>query len=161
MTPAGAGSAGCVLANRLDDATVRGLVLTARDLGPAEKAQARAFNLIPRARSSALRRRIIIDVYTAMFLGLTLLFFVLAETQPRRRRRWLLAMYAATGLGVLTKGPIAIVLPALVFLVYLVASRRLMTITRMAASPGRSRGDAREASATRSTRAADRPGISG
>ena len=76
-------------------------------------------------------RRIIIDVYTAMFLGLTLLFFVLAETQPQRRRRWLLAMYIATGLGVLTKGPIAVVLPALVFLVYLVASRRFKTITRM------------------------------
>ena len=31
----------CVLANRLDDPSVRGLVLTARDLGPAERAQAR------------------------------------------------------------------------------------------------------------------------
>jgi diguanylate cyclase (GGDEF)-like protein len=34
-------SISCVLANRLDDPNVRGLVLTARDLGPAERAQAR------------------------------------------------------------------------------------------------------------------------
>jgi diguanylate cyclase (GGDEF)-like protein/PAS domain S-box-containing protein len=34
-------SISCLLANRLDDPNVRGLVLTARDLGPAERAQAR------------------------------------------------------------------------------------------------------------------------
>jgi len=90
-----------------------------------------ALTLAAAPRFLLFSRRIIIDVYTAMFLGLTLLFFVLAETQPQRRRRWLLAMYVATGLGVITKGPVAIVLPALVFLVYLVASRRFMTITRM------------------------------
>ncbi|MCX6546219.1 MAG: glycosyltransferase family 39 protein [Acidobacteria bacterium] len=90
-----------------------------------------ALTLAATPRFLLFSRRIIIDVYTAMFLGLTLLFFVLAESQPQRRRRWLLAMYVATGLGVITKGPIAIALPALVFLVYLITSRRLMTITRM------------------------------
>ena len=90
-----------------------------------------ALTLAATPRFLLFSRRIIIDVYTAMFLGLTLLFFVLAETQPQRRRRWLLAMYIATGLGVLTKGPVAVVLPALVFLVYLVASGRFKTITRM------------------------------
>ena len=90
-----------------------------------------ALTLAAAPRFLLFSRRIIIDIYTAMFLGLTLLFFILAETQPQRRRRWLLAMYVATGLGVLTKGPIAIVLPALVFLVYLVASRRFQTITRL------------------------------
>ncbi len=34
-------SISCVIANRLDDPRVRGLVLTARDLGPGERAQAR------------------------------------------------------------------------------------------------------------------------
>jgi len=90
-----------------------------------------ALTLAATPRFLLFSRRIIIDVYTAMFLGLTLLFFVLAETQPQHRRRWLLAMYVATGLGVLTKGPVGIVLPVLVFLVYVVASRRFMTITRM------------------------------
>jgi 4-amino-4-deoxy-L-arabinose transferase-like glycosyltransferase len=90
-----------------------------------------ALTLAAAPRFLLFSRRIIIDIYTAMFLGLTLLFFVLAETQPQRRRRWLLAMYVATGLGVMTKGPVAIVLPALVFTVYLIASRRVMTLTRM------------------------------
>lgn len=76
-------------------------------------------------------RRIIIDVYSSMFLGLTLLFFALAESDPPRRRRWLLAMYVACGLGVLTKGPVALVIPALVVPVYLAATGRLGTIRRL------------------------------
>lgn len=90
-----------------------------------------ALTLAATPRFLLFSRRIIIDVYSAMFLGLTLLFFVLAETQPLRRRRWLLAMYVAAGLGVLTKGPVAVALPALVFLVYLLATRRYLTITRV------------------------------
>ena len=76
-------------------------------------------------------RRIIIDIYTAMFVGLTLLCFVMAELEPARRRRWLTAMYVAVGLGVMTKGPVAAVLPALVFAVYLVAAGRVHTLRRM------------------------------
>jgi 4-amino-4-deoxy-L-arabinose transferase-like glycosyltransferase len=96
-----------------------------------------------------------------MFMALTLLFFVLAEihvgresgirdrglgvgdrgsggssTQsptpnPRSRTRWLLLMYVAVGLGVLTKGPVAVVLPALAFLIYLGLERRLGDLRRM------------------------------
>ena len=76
-------------------------------------------------------RRIIIDIYTAAFLGLTLLFFVLAETDPPRRRRYLVAMYVAMSLGILTKGPVALALPALVVAVYLMAAGRLRTVTRL------------------------------
>jgi len=90
-----------------------------------------AITLAATPRMLLFSRRIIIDVYTAMFVGLTLLFFVLAETEPERRRRWLLAMYVATGLGVLTKGPVAVAIPALVFGVYLVLAGRLRTITRL------------------------------
>ena len=64
-------------------------------------------------------RRIMIDVYMALFMGLTLLFFALAEARPERRRRYLLLMYVTVGLGVLTKGPVAAALPALAFLAYL------------------------------------------
>jgi len=76
-------------------------------------------------------RRIIIDVYTAMFVGLTLLCFVLAELEPARRRRWLTAMYVAVGLGMMTKGPVAAVLPAIVIAAYLIVAGRLRTIGRM------------------------------
>lgn len=76
-------------------------------------------------------RRIIIDVHVAMFAGLTLLCFALAEAQPQARRRYLVLMYIAAGLGTLTKGPVAILLPALVFLIYLSVERRVGDLTRM------------------------------
>jgi 4-amino-4-deoxy-L-arabinose transferase-like glycosyltransferase len=76
-------------------------------------------------------RRIFIDIYISMFLGLTLLFFALAERYPARRRLFLTLMYVAAGLGVLTKGPIAVVLPALTFGLYLLVYREIGRIRRM------------------------------
>jgi 4-amino-4-deoxy-L-arabinose transferase-like glycosyltransferase len=90
-----------------------------------------AVTLAATPRMLLFARRIIIDVYTAMFLGLTLLAFLMAELQPERRRRWLMAMYVAAGLGVLTKGPVAVVVPALVFLAYLGMTRQLGAVRRM------------------------------
>lgn len=90
-----------------------------------------ALTLAATPRMLLFSRRIIIDVYTAMFVGLTLLCFVLAELEPARRRRWLTAMYVAVGLGVMTKGPVAALLPALVFAVYLIAAGRVHTLRRL------------------------------
>ena len=90
-----------------------------------------ALTLAATPRMLLFSRRIIIDVYTAMFLGLTLLCFLMAETAPGKRRRWLAAMYVSVGLGVLTKGPVAVAIPGLVFFVYLVATRQLRRLGRM------------------------------
>jgi 4-amino-4-deoxy-L-arabinose transferase-like glycosyltransferase len=76
-------------------------------------------------------RRIFIDIYISMFMGLTLLFFALAERYPSRRRLFLVLMYVSVGLGVLTKGPVAAVLPAFVFLAYLLARRELRRVGEM------------------------------
>ena len=76
-------------------------------------------------------RRIFIDIYISMFLGLTLLFFALAERVPARRRLFLLLMYVSVGLGVLTKGPVAVALPGLVFAVYLVVHGELRRVRDM------------------------------
>jgi 4-amino-4-deoxy-L-arabinose transferase-like glycosyltransferase len=76
-------------------------------------------------------RRIFIDIYISMFMALTLLFFALAERYPQRRRLFLLLMYASVGLGVLTKGPVAAVLPGLVFAVYLLVHRELKRVREM------------------------------
>ncbi len=76
-------------------------------------------------------RRIFIDIYISMFMALTLTFFALSERYPKRRRLFLLLMYACVGLGVLTKGPVAAVLPALVCGVYLLLHRELKRITEM------------------------------
>ncbi len=48
-------SISCALANRLDDPHVRGLVLTARDLGPAERAQARRLRFRERLLELAIQ----------------------------------------------------------------------------------------------------------
>lgn len=81
-------------------------------------------------------RRIFIDVWVTLFMSLVLMFFVLAEARPEHRRRYLWLMYAAAGLGVLTKGPVAIVLPAIAFGLYLIIERRPRDILRMQLIPG-------------------------
>lgn len=81
-------------------------------------------------------RRIFIDVWVTLFMSLVLMFFVLAEARPHHRRRYLLLMYAAAGLGVLTKGPVAIVLPAIALGAWLLLERRPRDILRMQLLPG-------------------------
>ena len=68
-------------------------------------------------------RRIMIDVYLAVFMSLALLMFVLAEKRPERRRLYLILMYTSIGLGVITKGPVAAALPAAVLAIYLAIHR--------------------------------------
>ena len=76
-------------------------------------------------------RRIFIDIYISMFMSLTLLFFALAERYPERRRLFLLLMYASVGFGMLTKGPVAAALPALVIGIYLLVHGELKRVARM------------------------------
>jgi 4-amino-4-deoxy-L-arabinose transferase-like glycosyltransferase len=81
-------------------------------------------------------RRIFIDIYITLFAGLTLLFFALAERFPERRRLLLVLMYVAMGLGTLTKGPVAIVLPGLAFFLYLALHRQLGRIRELMVPAG-------------------------
>jgi 4-amino-4-deoxy-L-arabinose transferase-like glycosyltransferase len=82
-------------------------------------------------RLMLLARRIIIDVHITMWMALVLLFFGLSEVRPRRRRLFLCLMYVAAGCGVLTKGPVAVFLPAVVFFIYLASQRRLGDLRHM------------------------------
>src|SRR5687768_16519261 len=82
-------------------------------------------------RLMLLARRIIIDIHITMWTGLVLLFFALAETRPQRRRLYLCLMYVAEGLGVLTKGPVAVFLPAVAFFFYLISQKRLADLKHM------------------------------
>ena len=81
-------------------------------------------------------RRIFIDIYITLFMAATLLFFALAERYPNRRRLFLALMYVSVGLGVLTKGPVAVALPGLVFFLYLFAHRELRRVTQMMVPAG-------------------------
>ncbi|MEO7272195.1 MAG: glycosyltransferase family 39 protein [Vicinamibacterales bacterium] len=78
-----------------------------------------------------LARRVFIDVYISMFMALTLLWFAAAERHPERRRLFLALMYASVGLGMLTKGPVAAVVPGLVMAAYLLLHRELRRVTDM------------------------------
>jgi len=60
----------------------------------------------------------------------------MALREPERRRRYLIAMYVAIGLGVLTKGPVAIALPALACGIWLVMERRLSDVRHWLLVPG-------------------------
>lgn len=73
-------------------------------------------------------RRIFIDIWVTAFLSLALTFFALSEHDRGRRRRWLFLMYIAIGLGTLTKGPVALVLPSLAAALYLIVTRDLRRI---------------------------------
>jgi 4-amino-4-deoxy-L-arabinose transferase-like glycosyltransferase len=90
-----------------------------------------AIGLAASPRFLMFSRRIMIDVYLAMFMSLTLLLFMLAEKYPARRRLLLALMYASAGLGVMTKGPVAVALPGLAFIAYLALRRRLREIREM------------------------------
>ena len=81
-------------------------------------------------------RRIFIDIWIAAFMALTLTFFAMSERFPERRRIYLLLMYVSVGLGILTKGPVAALLPGLVFAVYLIVHRELRRTTSMMILPG-------------------------
>ncbi len=84
-----------------------------------------AIGLAAAPRFLMFSRRIMIDVYLAVFMALALLMFVLAERRPERRRLYLILMYASIGLGVITKGPVAAALPAAALVIYLAVYRRL------------------------------------
>jgi 4-amino-4-deoxy-L-arabinose transferase-like glycosyltransferase len=111
------------------------LIATAFGLGQlaggAEAGLVAALVLAASPRVLLLARRIIIDVHIAMFTGLVLLCFALAEARPEKRRLYLVLMYVAAGFGVLTKGPVAVFLPALVFFTYLASLKRLGDLRRM------------------------------
>ena len=71
-------------------------------------------------------RQVLFDSLLTLWTTLALLGFWFGTepaNDPRSRRRWLLAGYAALGLGVLTKGLVSIAIPALVAIVYALAAR--------------------------------------
>jgi len=90
-----------------------------------------ALGLAAAPRLVMFARRIFIDIWITAFMSLTLAFFALSERYPERRRWFLSAMYVSIGLGALTKGPVAIVLPGLAFALYLVSRRELGRVREM------------------------------
>lgn len=81
-------------------------------------------------------RRIFIDIWITCFMAVTLACFAMAERHPEHRRKWLLALYVAMGLGVLTKGPVAIAFPVLTCAIWMTLERRWADVGRLMLVPG-------------------------
>ncbi|MEL7086463.1 MAG: glycosyltransferase family 39 protein [Cyanobacteria bacterium J06597_1] len=68
---------------------------------------------------------------TACICGTMVAFFhAYAASEQRAKTYWYLTCYTAVGLGILTKGPVAIVLPALGIGAFLLHVRRFWTVVR-------------------------------
>ena len=61
----------------------------------------------------------ITDMTLTFFMTLSLLCFYTGYIEKEQKRRWYIAGYAASGLAVLTKGPVGLVIPGLIILIFL------------------------------------------
>jgi 4-amino-4-deoxy-L-arabinose transferase-like glycosyltransferase len=110
--------------------------LLGRALGSSATGVLAALLIVTAPRIVFFARRIFIDVWITAFMSLALACFVLAMRDDARRRRYLALMYVVIGLGVLTKGPMAVLLPGAVVLAWLAVERRLAEIRRLMIVPG-------------------------
>ena len=76
-----------------------------------------------------MTKAVITDMTLLLFFSLTLVTFY--EGWRSGNRRWYYGSFAFAGLGVLTKGPIAFLLPGFVYLVFLCVRRRPLEILRI------------------------------
>lgn len=73
------------------------------------------------------------DMLLSGCMGSALFAFFLGYAQPERpkvQERWYLAFYGLTALAVLTKGPVGVVIPALVILIFLLCMGNLRSVLR-------------------------------
>jgi 4-amino-4-deoxy-L-arabinose transferase-like glycosyltransferase len=102
-----------------------------RTLGGPNAGVIAALVLASAPRVMLYSRRIFIDVWLATFLALALMCYVLAAAYPHRRRLSLAGMYVAIGCAMLTKGPVALVLPGLALVIHLAMTRTLRDLRVM------------------------------
>lgn len=111
--------------------------LLARALGASQAtAWWAALIVVTAPRFVMFSRRIFIDIYITLFMAAALACLAQAVRHPERRTRWLLCMWVSLGLGALTKGPVALVLPAAVLIAWLMVERRLGLLRQLMLVPG-------------------------
>ena len=97
-----------------------------------------ALILLTSAQFFVLARIVILDMPLTFFLTLALCAFYEAAhaDEAKRRRLWCLAMYISLGAATLIKGLIGVVLPGMVFFVYLLLTHRWSILRRIYLIPG-------------------------
>ena len=78
-----------------------------------------------------LSRVVVHDMSLAFFMTLALFFFYVGFNRERHRRTYLLLFYASAGFAVLTKGPIGVLLPALIIGLFLMLRGNLAFLKQM------------------------------
>ena len=78
-----------------------------------------------------LSRSVVHDISLAFFITLALLFFYLAYSPDRRRMMNLIVFYASLGFAVLAKGPIGLLLPGMIIIIFLILRGRLAFLKEM------------------------------
>ena len=114
--------------------TVLAIGLTARRLAGDRAAVLAALSLASCFQFFLFGQVLTVDMTVTLFLTLSLCALIAAgdtRLAPGQRRRWTLAMWAAMACGVLAKGLIGLVLPALVLVLYLAATRDLGLLRRL------------------------------
>lgn len=83
-----------------------------------------------------LAKLVITDMVFFVFNSAALVCFFLGYTSPNAKQRWYLPMYAGLALAVLTKGPIGLLLPGLVMLVFIGVQRNWRELKKMSIPVG-------------------------
>jgi 4-amino-4-deoxy-L-arabinose transferase-like glycosyltransferase len=80
-----------------------------------------------------------LDMGLTFFMGFSLCTFLLAQRQDvplKERKLWMALSWAATAAGILSKGPVALILPGLTILVYSLVQRDCRVWLRLDPLPG-------------------------
>lgn len=94
-------------------------------LVPGWGALVSALTLVTSAMFVSLARTARVDMLLTLWVTLTYLCFYLGYERPEARRRWFLLMYVALGLGMMTKGLVAVGLPVVGIVTFLLLRREL------------------------------------
>jgi 4-amino-4-deoxy-L-arabinose transferase-like glycosyltransferase len=83
-----------------------------------------------------LSRVVQYDIPFTFFVTLSLFCFAMGVHDPGKRRLYFICFYAAAALAVLTKGPIGVILPGMIVVIYLATTRRFHLLKEIQILPG-------------------------
>ena len=81
--------------------------------------------LVTNVEYTLLSRSVIHDISLAFFMTLALFLFYMGWVDDKNRRKYFLTFYASIGFTVLAKGPVGVLLPALIIGFFLLLKKRL------------------------------------
>ena len=80
----------------------------------------------------AIGRMVLTDMVLIFFTTLTLFSFWIAFSGEKREKRWYLVCYVAAAGAMLTKGPVGVIVPLLVVLVFILLTQNFRKVIREA-----------------------------